>query len=173
MTWSHPLTHWPTNPPNYPCTHPWVGVSLQIINLHTDLNYLDKVKIYSIVSHLSWPTHWPTQPPTHPLMDGVSLQIINLQSRIEVSRLCQDLFNCWWFDLTPPIDPLTHPNHPTHPPMVGVSLQIINLQSRIEVSRLCQDLFNCWWFDLTPPHWPIDPPNHPHTHQWWECLYKS
>ena len=23
----------PTDPPNYPCTHPWVGVSLQIINL--------------------------------------------------------------------------------------------------------------------------------------------
>ena len=27
-------------------TNPWVGVSLQIINLQTELNYLDYVKIY-------------------------------------------------------------------------------------------------------------------------------
>ena len=29
-------------------------------------------------------------------------------TKIELSRLGQDLFNCESFDLTPPIDPLTH-----------------------------------------------------------------
>ena len=38
--------HWPTEPPLHPHTHPWVGVSLQIINLQTELNYLDEVKTY-------------------------------------------------------------------------------------------------------------------------------
>ena len=33
---THPSTHTPT-------PHPWVGVSLQIINLQTGLNYLDSV----------------------------------------------------------------------------------------------------------------------------------
>ena len=31
----------PIDPPNHPHTHPWVGVSLQIINLQTELNYVD------------------------------------------------------------------------------------------------------------------------------------
>ena len=31
----------PINPPIHPTTHPWVGVSQQIINLQTELNYLD------------------------------------------------------------------------------------------------------------------------------------
>ena len=44
-------------------------------------------------------------------------------NRIELSRLGQDLFNCQSSDLTPPIDPLTHPHTQ---PWVGVSLQIIN-----------------------------------------------
>ena len=60
------------------------GVSQQIINLQTELNYLNKVKIYSIVSDLTWPhplTHW-TQPPTHPWV-GVSLQIINIQTELK------------------------------------------------------------------------------------------
>ena len=38
MTWPHPLTHCPSN---NPYLHPWVGVSVQIINLQTELNYLD------------------------------------------------------------------------------------------------------------------------------------
>ena len=42
-----------TDPLTHPTTHPWVGVSLQMINLQTELNYLDYVKIYSIVSHLT------------------------------------------------------------------------------------------------------------------------
>ena len=29
----------PIDPPNHPSTHPWVGVSLQIINLQTEWNY--------------------------------------------------------------------------------------------------------------------------------------
>ena len=43
----------PTDAVTHPTTHPWVWVSQQIINLQTELNYLDKVKIYSIVSHLT------------------------------------------------------------------------------------------------------------------------
>ena len=31
----------PIDPLTHPTTHPWVGVSLQIINLQTELNYLD------------------------------------------------------------------------------------------------------------------------------------
>ena len=42
----------PIDPPIDPHVHPWVGVCLQIINLQTELNYLDKVKTYSIVIHL-------------------------------------------------------------------------------------------------------------------------
>ena len=94
MTWPHPLTHWTTHPPNHPCTHPWVGVSLQIINLQTELNYLCCVKIYYIVSDLTWPhplTHWPTKPPMHPPMgEGVSTNHKS-SNRIESSQLGQDL----------------------------------------------------------------------------------
>ena len=49
-------------------------------------------------------------------------------NRIESSGLGQDLFNFYSFDITPPIDPLTHP---TTAPWVGVSLQIINLQTEL------------------------------------------
>ena len=72
------------------------GVSLQIINLQAELNYLDYVKIYLIVSHLTWPhplTHWPTQPPTHlPIGGGVSTNDKSF-NKIELSRLGQDSFN--------------------------------------------------------------------------------
>ena len=79
-------------------------------------------------------------------------------NRIELSRLGQDLFNCYSFDLIPSIDPLTHPTTHTHPPMGrGVSINHKSL-NRIELSQLGQDLFNCLSFDLTPP---IHPPNHP------------
>ena len=33
--------------------HPWVGVSLQIINLQTELNYLDSVNNFQIFSDLT------------------------------------------------------------------------------------------------------------------------
>ena len=38
----------PIDPPIHPTTHthPWVGVSLKIINLQTELNYLDSVNIF-------------------------------------------------------------------------------------------------------------------------------
>ena len=57
-------THWPTHPTTHLHTHPWVGVSLQIINLQTELNYLDSVKIFKIFSVLIW-THPSTHPPTY------------------------------------------------------------------------------------------------------------
>ena len=60
-------------------------------------------------------------------------------SGIKSSQLGQDLFNCWSFDLTPSIDPLTHAT--THTPTHGWgcqwvnvstnSLQIINLQTEL------------------------------------------
>ena len=85
MTRNHPLTH-PSNDPN---THPWVGVSLQIINLQTGLNYLDSVNIFKIFSDLTWPhpsihptTHPPTKPHTHPWV-GNSSQISNLQTELK------------------------------------------------------------------------------------------
>ena len=65
VIWPDP-THWPTDPPNHPHTHPWVGVSLQIINLQTELNYLDSVNIFKIFSVLTWSHHQPTHPPIHP-----------------------------------------------------------------------------------------------------------
>ena len=38
---THPLTHPSIQPWTHPWTHPWLGVSQQIINLQTELNYLD------------------------------------------------------------------------------------------------------------------------------------
>ena len=65
------------------------GVYQQIINLQTELNYLNKFKIYSIFSYMTWPyplthilTHPSTQPPIHPPMGGVYQQIINLQREL-------------------------------------------------------------------------------------------
>ena len=45
VIWPDPID-WPTDPPNQPHIHPWVGgwvggVSLQIINFQTELNYVD------------------------------------------------------------------------------------------------------------------------------------
>ena len=63
-------------------------------------------------------------------------------NRIELSRLGQDLFNCKSFDLTPPIDPLTHPT--THTPTMGGGVSTNHKSSkRIELSRLGQDLVSC------------------------------
>ena len=64
---------------------------------------------------------------------GVSTNHKSL-NRIELSRLGQDLFNCESFDLTPPIDPLTHlTTHQWVGVWVGVSLQIKS-SKRIELS---------------------------------------
>ena len=65
--------------------HPWVGVSLQIINLQTELNYLDSVNNFQIFSDLTWPhplTHPPTKLYTHPWV-GESPQISNLQTELK------------------------------------------------------------------------------------------
>ena len=86
VIWPDP-THWPTDPPNHPHTHPWVGVSLQIINLQTELNYLDSVNNFQIFSDLTWPhpsTHPPTKLYTHPWV-GESPQISNLQTNWNIS----------------------------------------------------------------------------------------
>ena len=79
----------PIDPPIHLHTHPWLGVSLQIINLQTKLNYLDSVNILKMFSVLTWPhpsTHQPIHPPTklytHPWM-GKSLQIANLQTELK------------------------------------------------------------------------------------------
>ena len=155
MTWPHPLTHWTTHPPNYPCTNPWVGVSLWMLNLQTELNHLNKVQIYSIFSHLTWPHPFTTHPPTHPAMGGGVSTNHKSSNRIESSRLGQDLFNFKSFDLTPPI---YHPS--THTPSHGWGCLPPNHKSsnRIELSQIGQDLFNFKSFDLTPP---IDPPIQP------------
>ena len=103
LTWPHPLTHPSTH------THPWVGVSLQIINLQTELNYLDSVNNFQIFSDLTWPhpsTHPSTHPPTHqiihpPMGGGVSTDFKS-SNRIEISRLVQVLLNFEWFLGSPP-----------------------------------------------------------------------
>ena len=70
---------------------------------------------------------------------GVSTNHKSL-NRIELSQLGQDLFNCYSFDLTPPIDQLTHPT--THPMGGGVGGGVSTnhkSSNRIELSRLGQD----------------------------------
>ena len=68
-----------------PPIHSWVGVSPQIINLQTKLNYIDKFKLYSIFSDLTPPMH-------PPIGGGVSIDHKS-SNRIELSWLSQDLFN--------------------------------------------------------------------------------
>ena len=79
-------------------------------------------------------------------MDGGVFTNNKSSNTIELPQLGQDLFNCQSFDLTPPIDSLTHPT--THTPTHGWGCQwgvFTNHKSsnRIELSRLGQDLFNC------------------------------
>ena len=77
-------------------------MSLQIINLQTELNYLDSVSNFQIFSDLTWPhpsTHPPTKLYTHPWV-GESPQISNLQT-IEISQLVQVLLNFEWFRGSP------------------------------------------------------------------------
>ena len=63
-------------------------------------------------------------------------------NRIELCRLGQDLLNCSSFDLTPPIDPLTHST--THTPTHGWGCVYNHKSSnRIELCQLGQDLLNC------------------------------
>ena len=106
VIWPDP-THWPTHPPNHPHTHThlWVGVSLQIINLQTELNYLDSVSNFQIFSDLTWPhpsTHLLTHQIIHPPMGGGVSIDFKSSNRIEISRLVQVLLNFEWFWGSPP-----------------------------------------------------------------------
>ena len=82
-----PPINQPINPPIHPYTHPKVGVSPQIINLQTELNYLNYVKIYSFLVISHEPTYEHTQPPTHR-----SPQISNLQKELKYL----DSFKTYW-----------------------------------------------------------------------------
>ena len=91
------------NPPIHPPTHPWVGVSLQIINLQTELNYLDSVNFFKIFSVLTWShpsthptTHPPTKPYTHPWV-GKFFTDFKSSNGIEISWIVQVLLNFYWF----------------------------------------------------------------------------
>ena len=75
----------------------------QIINIQTELNYLDKVKIlfdfqlYDLIQpidpHINPPIHPSTQPPIHlPIGWGVSANHKS-SNRIELSQLGPDLFD--------------------------------------------------------------------------------
>ena len=75
---------------NTDSTHNWVSTD------YKSWNRIDKLKFYLIVSDLTWPTYQPTHPPNHPsthLYVRESQQIINLQKKIELSELGQDLFD--------------------------------------------------------------------------------
>ena len=103
VIWPDP-THWPTHPPNHP-HHPWVGVSLQIINLQTELNYLDSVNNFKIFSVFTWPhplTHPPTHQIIHPPMGGEVSTDFKSSNGIEISWLVQVLLNFDWFRGSPP-----------------------------------------------------------------------
>ena len=111
LTWSHPLTHWPPNCPttqlpNHQHTHPWVGVwvkvSLQIVNVQTELNYLDSVNVFSIFSVLTWPhpsTHPPIYTPTHDWGSLHGFQIFKQNSNILISS---STIEFWLIPRVPP-----------------------------------------------------------------------
>ena len=97
----------PIDPPIHPTihTHPWVGVSLQIINLQTELNYLDSVNNFQIFSYLTWlhpSTHPPTHQTIHPPMGGGVSTDFKSSNGIEISWLVQVLLNFEWFRGSPP-----------------------------------------------------------------------
>ena len=60
---------------------------------------------------------------------------------MKLSRLGQDLFDIYYYDLTPPIDPLNHPSTHTLTHGWGVSMNHKS-SNRIELSQLGQDLLN-------------------------------
>ena len=90
----------------------------------------------------------------------MSPQIINLQTEFNYLQLGQDLFNFYWFDQTPPINP------PFHPTICGGVSTNHKSSNRIELSWLGQDL--SWlgqrfirFSDLTWPQPLNQPPIHP------------
>ena len=106
VIWPDP-TYWPTHPPNHPHTHPWVGLSLQIINLQTELNYLDWVNILQFFSDLTWPhplTHPPNHTPTHRWGSLHKFQIFKWNWNILISSSVIEFLLIpgvpwgWWMD---------------------------------------------------------------------------
>ena len=90
MTWP---THWSTDPP----THPNMGGGdLQIINLQTELNYLDWVNIFKIFSDLTWPNP-STHQTIHPPIGGEFSTDFKSSNRIKSSWFIQVLWNFYWF----------------------------------------------------------------------------
>ena len=86
-------------PPIDPPIHPWVGVSLQIIKLQTELNYLDWVNILKNFNalNLTPPINPPTHQIIHPPMGGGFSTDFKSSNRIELSWLVQVLLNFYWF----------------------------------------------------------------------------
>ena len=78
---------------------PMGGVYVQIINLQTELNYLNYIKIYSIFSNDLTPpidplNHSSIKPPMHLPMGGGVCTNHKSSNRIELSQLGQDLLSC-------------------------------------------------------------------------------
>ena len=109
LTWPHPLTHSSTLPTHTP-SH-GLGCHLQIINLQTELNYLDSVKNCAVKFLVIWPLtppiNLPTHPPTHQIYtlnswaEGRLHRFQILQTSIEISQLVQVLLNFEWFQGSP------------------------------------------------------------------------
>ena len=121
---------------------------------------------------MTWPhpvIHWPTHWPTHPPMGGGVSTNHKPSNRIELSRLDQDLLNFSSFDLTPPIDPLTHPttHTPTHRWRCLYKSWIFK-QHWIVLIRSRFIKFLAIWPEPThqPTHPLTHPPNYTPTHGW-------
>ena len=88
-----------------------------------------------------------THPSTYeykPIVEGISTNH-KYSNRIELSGSVINLFNFYWFDVTPPINlqsihPSTQP--PIHPPIAGGVFTNHKSSNLTEISELCQDLFN-------------------------------
>ena len=84
-------------PRHHPTTHPWVGVSLQIISLQK--NWIILIASTFIKFLVIWPdpTHQPTHQTMHPPMGGGFSTKFKSSNRIELSWLVQVLLNFDWF----------------------------------------------------------------------------
>ena len=104
---------------------------------------------------LTHPIH-PTTFTTHPIGEGVSANHKS-SNRIELSWSVQDLFDFYWYDMTPPIDPHINPNHPPNHPYThpiggggGVSanhkssnrIELFSIRSRL--SSCCPHVVSMW-----------------------------
>ena len=84
VIWLDP-THWPTDPPNHPHTHPWWGCLNKWWIFKQ--NWIISIRSRFIQLLVIWldPTHWPTDPPNHPHTHpwvGVSQQMIYLETEL-------------------------------------------------------------------------------------------